>query len=183
MFGTLQGRLPQELTLAGIDDIEEANRYIREIYVLLHNEQFAKASTIAQPPQIAESAFVAVNYPASLTDILCVEQERVVPHDNAVAYEGRPRGVLRPASPRALQRARRRDCSAPTTSSVTPCSAPSRRGLETMAPGASARGRPSLTAAARGVTPPRRIGTKKRPSGRTRKLTRKKHIQGPATSA
>jgi transposase len=29
MFGTLQGRLPQELALADINDIEEANRYIR----------------------------------------------------------------------------------------------------------------------------------------------------------
>ena len=84
MFGTLQGRLPKELTLAGIDDIAQANRYIREIYLPLHNAQFAK------PPQIAEeSAFVAVSDPASLADILCIEQERVVARDNTVAYEGR----------------------------------------------------------------------------------------------
>ena len=90
MFGTLQGRLPKELTLAGVDDIAQANRYIREIYLPLHNAQFAKASTSAQPPQIAEeSAFVAVSDPASLTDILCIEQERVVARDNTVAYEGR----------------------------------------------------------------------------------------------
>jgi len=69
MFGTLQGRLPQELALAGIDDIEEANRYIREIYVPLHNEQFA------HPPQLAESGFVAVCDPASLTDILCIDEK------------------------------------------------------------------------------------------------------------
>jgi hypothetical protein len=34
--------------------------------------------------------------------------------------------------------------------------------------------RPSLTASARGVTEPRRIGTKKRPLDRTKKLTSKK---------
>src|SRR6202171_4423474 len=68
MFGTLQGRLPKELSLCGIDDIDDANRYIRDVYVPLHNEQFAK------PPQIAEeSGFVAVCEPASLADILCIE--------------------------------------------------------------------------------------------------------------
>ena len=68
MFGTLQERLPQELALAGINDIEEANRYIREVYLPLHNALFAR------PPQIAEeSAFVAIRDPASLADILCIE--------------------------------------------------------------------------------------------------------------
>jgi hypothetical protein len=202
MFGTLQGRLPQELALAGIDDIAEANRYIREIYVPLHNEQFAK------PPQIAEeSAFVAVCDPASLTDILCIEQERVVARDNTVAYEGRtlqlpespvrahyvkarikvheyPDGTLAVFyGPRRLARYSAQGeeiVSAPTIPSVTPCSPPSRRGLASTQFVAATRRRPSLTAPARGVTPPGQVGTKKRPSDRTKKLTRKKC--GPATS-
>src|SRR6202166_386815 len=148
MFGTLQGRLPKELTLAGVDDIAQANRYIREIYLPLHNAQFAKASTSAQPPQIAEeSAFVAVSDPASLTDILCIEQERVVARDNTVAYERRalqlpespvrahyvkarvkvheyPDGTLAVFyGPRRLARYRAQGeeiVSAPTTPSVTP---------------------------------------------------------------
>ena len=199
MFGTLQGRLPQELALAGINDIAEANRYIREIYMPLHNAQFA------HPPQIAESAFVAVSEPASLTDILCIEQERVVARDNTVTYEGRtlqlpespvrahyvkarvkvhqyPDGTLAVFyGPRRLARyiAQGEEIvAAPTTSSVTPCSPPSRRGLASAQFVASARRPPSLTAAARGVTPPGKVGTKKRPSGRTKKLTRK-----PQTSA
>jgi Helix-turn-helix domain len=195
MFGTLQGRLPQELALAGLDDIAQANRYIREIYLPLHNEQFTR------PPQIAEeNGFVAVGDPASLTDILCIEQERVVARDNTVAYEGRtlqlpespvrahyvkarvkvheyPDGTLAVFyGPRCLARYSAQGeeiVSAPTTPSVTPCSPPSRRGLPTTEPVTSARRRPSLTAAARGVTPPRQVGTKKRPSGRTKKLTRK----------
>lgn len=82
MFGTLQDRLPKELKLAGIDDVEGANRFIREVYLPAHNARFAK------PPAIAESAFVTVRDAAGLADILCVEEERVVARDNTVAYEG-----------------------------------------------------------------------------------------------
>lgn len=82
MFGTLQDRLPKELKLAGIGDVEAANRFIREVYLPEHNARFAK------PPALAESAFVAVRDPAGLTDILCVEEERVVARDNTVAYAG-----------------------------------------------------------------------------------------------
>src|SRR5450755_420496 len=57
---------------------------------------------------------------------------------------------------------------APTTTSVTPCSPPSR----TLRAASGGGLRPSLTAAVRGVTPPRQVGTKKRPSGQTKKLTR-----------
>jgi hypothetical protein len=32
-FGTWQGRLPQELRLAGIIGVEEANRFLRERYI------------------------------------------------------------------------------------------------------------------------------------------------------
>lgn len=81
MFGTLQDRLPKELKLAGIGDMDAANRFIREVYLPAHNARFAK------PPAIAESAFVAIRDPAGLTDILCVEEERVVARDNTVAYE------------------------------------------------------------------------------------------------
>jgi hypothetical protein len=82
MFGTLQDRLPKELKLAGITDIEAANRFIREVYLAEHNARFAR------PPEIAESAFVTAD-PALLAEILRVEEERVVARDNTVAYEGR----------------------------------------------------------------------------------------------
>jgi transposase len=82
MFGTLQDRLPKELRLAAIDDVESANRFIREVYLPAHNIRFAK------PPAIAESAFVSVADPAGLAEILCVEEERIVARDNTVAYAG-----------------------------------------------------------------------------------------------
>jgi hypothetical protein len=202
MFRTLQGRLPNELSLCGIDTIDDANRYIRDIFLPLHNEQFVT------PPQIAESAFVTVSDPAILADILCIEQGRVVAHDNTVAYEGRslqlpespfrahyvkanvkvheyPDGTLAVFhGPRRLARYSAQGeeiAAAPTTPSVTPCSPPSRRGLATAELVAPARRRPSLTASARGVTPPGQVGTKKRPSDRTKKPTRK--LKGDASAA
>jgi len=201
MFGTLQGRLPQELALAGIDDIEEANRYVREVYLPLHNAQFARLPQIAE-----ESAFVAVCEPASLADILCIEQERVVARDNTVAYEGRclqlpespvrahyvkarvkvheyPDGTLAVFyGPRCLARYRAQGeqiVSAPTTPSVTPCSPPSR----TLRAADGGGLRPSLTAAARDVIRPGQVGTKKRPSDRTKKLTSKKELKLAAIPA
>jgi len=82
MFGTLQDRLPKEMKLAGIADVEAANRWIREVYLPAHNARFTK------PPALAESAFVALRDPVALVDILCIEDERVVARDNTVAYDG-----------------------------------------------------------------------------------------------
>jgi len=94
MFGTLQDRLPKELKLAGIGDVEAANRFIREVYLPAHNTRFAR------PPALAESAFVTIRDPAGLADILCIEEERVVARDNTVAYAGLrlqlPQSRLRP---------------------------------------------------------------------------------------
>ena len=197
MFRTLQGRLPKELSLCGIDNIDDANRYIRDIFLPLHNEQFVT------PPQIAESAFVTCD-PALLADILCIEQERVVARDNTVAYEARtlqlpespvrahyvkanvkvheyPDGTLAVFhGPRRLARYSAQGeeiAAAPTTPSVTPCSPPSR----TLRAASSGGLRPSLTASARGVTSHRQVGTKKRPPDRTKKLTKK--IEGIAPAA
>lgn len=44
-FGTWQGRLPQELRLAGINRLEEANAFLREQYVAAFNEKFAVEAT------------------------------------------------------------------------------------------------------------------------------------------
>src|SRR5580704_18692340 len=66
----------------------------------------------------------------------------------------------------------------PTTTSVTPCSPPSR----TLRAASGGGLRPSSTAAARGVTPPRQVGTKKRPTGRTKKLTSKKATEAASVS-
>ena len=80
MFGTLQKRLPQELRLAGIAEMAEANRFLRELYLPLHNARFAT------PAEDKGSAFVP--FAGALDDILCVQQERTVGNDNTVRYHG-----------------------------------------------------------------------------------------------
>ena len=81
MFGTLQKRLPQELRLAGITTMDDANRFLEEVFWPAHNGRFAR------PAEAAGSAFVA--FSGSLADILCVQEERVVSNDNTVRYKGR----------------------------------------------------------------------------------------------
>ena len=93
MFGTLQDRLPKELTLAGIPTVEAANRFIREVYLPAHNARFARA------PTLPESAFVPADLP-QLREILCVQEERIVGRDNTIAHAGQrlqlPQSPLRP---------------------------------------------------------------------------------------
>ena len=79
-FGTLQQRLPQELRLAGITTVEAADRFLAERFIPAHNRRFAVAA--AEPG----SAFVP--FAGVLAEILCVQAERVVGHDNCVRYAG-----------------------------------------------------------------------------------------------
>lgn len=79
-FGTHQGRLPQELALAGITDMTRANRYLSEVYRPAFNAEFA------QPAMEAGSAFVPW-IGGCLEDILCEQYERTVSADNCVRFE------------------------------------------------------------------------------------------------
>ncbi len=82
MFGTLQGRLPQELRHAGITTMEAANRFLVERFIPEHNRRFRVAPT--EP----ESAFIPYAG-RNLADILCVQEERTVGNDNTVRYRNR----------------------------------------------------------------------------------------------
>jgi hypothetical protein len=79
-FGTHQGRLPQELALVGITGMDQANRYLQEVYMPAHNTEFT------QPAMTEGSAFVPW-IGGSLDDILCEQYERVVGADNCVRFE------------------------------------------------------------------------------------------------
>ena len=76
--GTLQGRLVNELRLAGIRTVAAANRYLREQFIPDYNATFGRA------PADPQSAFVPIPH-HDLTQILCHEEERVVARDNTVA--------------------------------------------------------------------------------------------------
>jgi transposase len=76
-FGTWQGRLPQELRLAGISTVEEANRFLREHYLAEMNRKFAV------PAGQAGHAFVPLRG-QDLEQIFSVQRERTVDNDNTV---------------------------------------------------------------------------------------------------
>jgi len=76
-FSTWQGRLPQELRLAGISGVEEANRFLRERYMGEMNRKFSGAA--AQ----AGHAFVPA-WGQDLDHIFSVQHERAVAKDNTV---------------------------------------------------------------------------------------------------
>jgi len=80
MFGTLQGRLPKELTMMGIKTIAEANSYLKDVFLPRHNKEF---SVKAKDPK---SAYVGWANQTCLEEILCIKEDRVVQKDNTVRY-------------------------------------------------------------------------------------------------
>jgi transposase len=80
-FRTLQDRLPKELALAGITEMAAANRYLTERFLPQHNTRFMVTAT---EPGTAFIPWVGT----PLTEILCVQEERVVAKDNTVRYQG-----------------------------------------------------------------------------------------------
>jgi hypothetical protein len=80
MFGTLQGRLPQELRSAGITSMDAANRYLNQVFLPAHNHRF---KVVAAEP---DTAFVGYTGP-DLKDVLCIQEDRVVGRDNCVSYQ------------------------------------------------------------------------------------------------
>jgi transposase len=79
--GTLQGRLVNELRVAGIRTLAAANRYLRERFIPDYNARFGRA------PADPTSAFVPVGG-QDLDQILCHEEERCVARDNTLVLDG-----------------------------------------------------------------------------------------------
>jgi transposase len=81
-FGTWQGRLPQELRLNGITDMEGANEFLRDRYIAEFNDKFAV------PAAQKGTAFVRTAR-KDLDWIFSVQLERTVDHDNTVRVDNR----------------------------------------------------------------------------------------------
>jgi transposase len=81
-FGTWQGRLPQELRLAGITTVDGANQYLGEHYMAAFNQKFTVAA--------AEKGTAFRRSSRSDLDwIFTIQTERVVAKDNTVAIADR----------------------------------------------------------------------------------------------
>jgi hypothetical protein len=79
LWETWQGRLPQELRLAGIRTVEAANAFLTSTWVPFHNR------TWTVTPADEGTAFVP--YTGGQLDRICaVHHERVVGNDNCVAF-------------------------------------------------------------------------------------------------
>jgi transposase len=81
-FGTWQGRLPQELRLRGITNVEKANEFLRAGYIAEFNQRFSV--TAAQKG----TAFVRLKG-RDMDRIFSVQQERVVNQDNTIQLDNR----------------------------------------------------------------------------------------------
>jgi hypothetical protein len=77
---TLQGRLVNELRVAGITTIAAANRYLRDDFLPGFNAEFGRL------PADPASAFVPLGR-VDLDQILCLEDERTVGLDNVVTAD------------------------------------------------------------------------------------------------
>jgi transposase len=77
-FGTWQGRLPQELRLAGITTLADANRFLREHYIAEFNQKFTVKAAVRG------TAFCRCGR-RDLDWIFSIQTERVVAKDNTVA--------------------------------------------------------------------------------------------------
>ena len=77
---TVQGRLVNELPLAGITTCAAANAYLVEQFIPDYNAEFA------HPPADPASAFVPL-HGVDLDTILCEQEERTVGQDNVVVFE------------------------------------------------------------------------------------------------
>jgi hypothetical protein len=78
-FGTIQGRLPQELRLAGVTTYAEANKYLTQRFIPAFNRKFTVT------PVESESAFTPL-VGLDLKLLLAVQHERTVRPDNTVAF-------------------------------------------------------------------------------------------------
>jgi hypothetical protein len=81
-FGTWQGRLPQELRLAGITTVEGANAFLRERYIGQFNSKF-------RVPAAEKGTAFRRTSRSDLNWIFTVQTERVVEKDNTVAIKDR----------------------------------------------------------------------------------------------
>lgn len=82
-FRTHQDRLVKELRLAGISTMEDANRFLREVYIPKHNRRYAVEP--AEPVDVHRPLLPTHDLDA----ILSIQEDRQVHNDSIVRYDNR----------------------------------------------------------------------------------------------
>jgi transposase len=80
IFGTWQGRLPQEFRLRGITTVENANEFLRNDWIAMHDASFSVKA------EQSGTAFLPYTG-TELDQIFSQQHDRVVENDNTVRYE------------------------------------------------------------------------------------------------
>ena len=88
-FGTIQGRLPQELKKAGITDYDQANCYLQDIFIPQFNRKFTVV------PKETGSAFVRLGR-RDLKLVLSVQYTRILNNDYTVHFDRRSLQLPKP---------------------------------------------------------------------------------------
>jgi hypothetical protein len=82
MFNTLQDRLVKEMTLRGINTIEEANKFLKS-YLSSHNKRFAVK------PKEQNDLHRDMPKGLNLDKVLCIRTERTLRNDFTIAHNGK----------------------------------------------------------------------------------------------
>ncbi len=88
LWGTFQDRLISELRLEGISSLEEANKYLHNVFLPKHNKKFTRK------PRVEEVAYRPILKGMDLNQILCIKERRQVQGDNTISYEARRYQIL-----------------------------------------------------------------------------------------
>jgi len=81
LFGTWQGRLPQEFRLRQITTVEAANEFLRQDWIAMHDASFSVKA------EQTGTAFLP--YPGNdLAKIFSQHHERIIDNDNTVRFDG-----------------------------------------------------------------------------------------------
>lgn len=86
-FKTDQHRLPKMFRINNISTIEEANKYLQEVYIPKYNMKFSRP---AFNPNIVYRSSSDINF----EDIFCIREERKVRNDWTFSYHGRMFQIL-----------------------------------------------------------------------------------------
>ena len=94
LFGTLQDRLVKQMRLAGVNTLEQANRYLEEVFLPAWEQRFTVA------PRQSQDAHRPLGREHRLEQILSVREPRSVANDYTVRWAGQrwaiPRAEVRP---------------------------------------------------------------------------------------
>ena len=83
LFGTFQDRLLKELKLHNISSIEQANRYLNNVFIPKFNKKFSI------DPKDPESAWRSVPRGINLDSVFSIKEQRTVMADNTISYKNR----------------------------------------------------------------------------------------------